>query len=65
VFSEFEKNRLPPDGYTISVKPTGAVVKCHISKKIDKTDIVVVHADIPVKKVKKHLMMYYMDRYYI
>jgi UDP-galactopyranose mutase len=27
VLSEFEKNGLPPAGYTISVKPTGAVVK--------------------------------------
>jgi hypothetical protein len=60
VLSEFEKNVFPSDGYTISVKPTGAVVKRQISKKIDKTlDTVVVHADIPVKKGKKHLMIYY------
>jgi hypothetical protein len=41
------------------VKPTGAVGKLQISKKIDKTDTVVVRANIPVKKGKKHLMMYY------
>jgi hypothetical protein len=53
VLSEFEKNGLTPDGYTISVKPTGAVVKRQISIKIDQTDTVVVRADIPVKKGKK------------
>jgi hypothetical protein len=52
VLSEFEKNGFPPDGYSISVKPTGAVVKRQISKKIEK-DTVVVRADIPVKKSKK------------
>jgi hypothetical protein len=35
------------------VKPTGAIVKHQISKKIDKTDTIVVRADIPVKKGKK------------
>jgi hypothetical protein len=40
------------------VKHIGAVVKRQISKKIDKTDTVVLRADIPVKKGKKHLMMY-------
>jgi hypothetical protein len=60
LLSEFEKNGLPPEGYSISGKPTGAVVKRQISKKIEKTmDTVVVHAGIPVKKSKKHLMMYY------
>jgi hypothetical protein len=35
------------------VKPTRAIVKRQISKKIDKTlDTVVVRADIPVKKGK-------------
>jgi hypothetical protein len=56
VLSEFEKNGLPPDGYGISVTPTGAVVKRRISKKtkeLDKTYTVVVRADIPVKKGKK------------
>jgi hypothetical protein len=55
VLSEFEKIGLPPGGYTISVKPTGAFVKRQISKKkeLDKTDNVVVRADIPVKKGKK------------
>jgi UDP-galactopyranose mutase len=53
VLSEFEKNGLPPDGYIISVKPTGAIVKRQISKKIDKTDTVVIRVDIPVKKGKK------------
>jgi hypothetical protein len=53
VLLEFEKNGLPPDGYSISVKPTGAVVKRQISKKNDKAlDDVVVRADIPVKKGK-------------
>jgi fructose-specific phosphotransferase system component IIB len=48
------KNGLPPDGYSISVKSTGAVVNNQISKKIDKSlDTVVVRADIPVKKSKK------------
>jgi UDP-galactopyranose mutase len=36
VLSEFEKNGLPPDGYSKSVKPTGPVGKRQISKKIDK-----------------------------
>jgi hypothetical protein len=36
VLSEFEKNGLPPKGYSISIKPTGAVVKRQISKKIEK-----------------------------
>jgi hypothetical protein len=54
VLSEFEKNGLPSEGYSISVKPTGAVVKRQISKKIDKElETVVVIADIPVKKGKK------------
>jgi hypothetical protein len=57
VLSEFEKNVLPPEGYSISVKPTGAIIKSQISKKmnkkLDKTDTVVVRADIPVKKGKK------------
>jgi hypothetical protein len=54
VVSEFDKNVLSPEGYSISVKLTGAVVKRQISKKIDKTlDTVVVRADIPVKKGKK------------
>jgi hypothetical protein len=54
VLSEFEKNGLSPEGYSISVKPTGAIVKRQISKKIDKaTDTVVIRADIPVKKGKK------------
>jgi hypothetical protein len=53
VFSEFEKNGLPPEGYSISVKPTGAILKRQISKKIDKTDTIVVPVDIPVKKGKK------------
>jgi hypothetical protein len=48
------KNGLPLDCYSISVKSTGAVGKCQISKKIDKTqDTVVVRADISVKKGKK------------
>jgi hypothetical protein len=38
------------------VKPSGAVVKCQMSKKINKTlDALVVNADIPVKKIKKAL----------
>jgi hypothetical protein len=54
VLSEFEKNGLPPDGYSISVKLTGAVVKSQISKKNEKTlDTIVVRADIPVKKGNK------------
>jgi hypothetical protein len=54
VLSEFEKNVLPPDGYSISVISTGAVVKRQISKQIEKAlDNVVVRADIPVKKGKK------------
>jgi UDP-galactopyranose mutase len=56
VLSEFEKNGLPPEGYSISVKAAGAVVKRQISKKseLDKeTDTVIVRADIPVKKCKK------------
>jgi UDP-galactopyranose mutase len=54
LLSEFEKNGLPPDGYGISVKPTGAVVKRQISKRIDKEkETYVVRADIPVKKGKK------------
>jgi hypothetical protein len=53
VLSEFEKNGLLPEGYSISVKPTGAIVKRQISKKIDKTNTVIVRADIPVKKGKK------------
>jgi hypothetical protein len=54
VLSEYEKNGLPPDGYIISVKPTGAVVKRQISKKIDKEkETVVFRVDIPVKKCKK------------
>jgi hypothetical protein len=58
--SEFETNGLSPDGYSISVKPIGTIMKSQISKKIDKTfDTVVVRADIHVKKGKKHLMMYY------
>jgi hypothetical protein len=36
VLSEFEKNGLPPEGYRISVKPTGAIVKRQISKKMNK-----------------------------
>jgi UDP-galactopyranose mutase len=48
VLSEFEKNGLPPDGYSISVKPTGAVVKRQISKRMEK-ETVGVRADIPVK----------------
>jgi hypothetical protein len=55
ILSEFEKNVLPPDGYIISVKPIGAVVKHQISKKIAKTDTVVVRVDIPVKKGKKNI----------
>jgi hypothetical protein len=54
ILSEFENNGLPPDGYIISVKPTGAIVKRQISKKIDKNlDTVVILADFPVKKSKK------------
>jgi hypothetical protein len=54
VLSEFEKNGLPSEGYSISIKPTGEVVKRQISKEIEKTiDTVVVRADIPVKKGKK------------
>ena len=54
ILSKFEKNRLPSDGYTISVKPTGAVVQFQISIKIDKTlDTVDISADIPFKKGKK------------
>jgi hypothetical protein len=57
MLSEFEKNGLPPDDYTISVKPTGPAVKRQISKKtskkLNKTDTVVIRADIPVKKGKK------------
>jgi UDP-galactopyranose mutase len=54
VLSEFEKNGLPPEGYSTSLKPTEVVVKRHISKKIEKTlDTVVVRAYIPVKKGKK------------
>jgi hypothetical protein len=53
VLSEFEKNGLPPEYYSISIKPTGAIVKRQISKKIDKTDTVVVRADTSVKKGKK------------
>jgi hypothetical protein len=56
VLLEHEKNILPPDGYSISVKPTGNIVKRQISKKreLDKQlDTVVVRADIPVKKGKK------------
>jgi hypothetical protein len=34
--SEFEKNCFLPDDYTISVKPTGAIVKRQISKKTEK-----------------------------
>jgi hypothetical protein len=57
VLSEFEKNGLQPEGYSISVKPTGAIVKRQISKKmnkeLDKADTVVVRADIFFKKGKK------------
>jgi hypothetical protein len=54
VLSEFEKNGLPPDGYSISLKLKGAVLKRQISKKIDKEkETFVVRADIPVKKGKK------------
>jgi hypothetical protein len=55
VLSEFEKNVLPPDGYSISVKPTGAVIKRHISSKTEKALEVhrLVKAYIPVKDNKK------------
>jgi hypothetical protein len=55
VLSEFEKNGLPPDGYSISVKPTRAIIKPQISKKIDKSlDIpVLVSVYVPVKENKK------------
>jgi fructose-specific phosphotransferase system component IIB len=54
VLSEVGKNDVPLDGYTISVMSTGAIVKRHISKKdVKTTDIVVVRADISVKKGKK------------
>jgi hypothetical protein len=54
VLSKIEKNGLPHDGYSISVKPTGAVVKRQISKKIEKTlDTLVARSDILVKKGKK------------
>jgi hypothetical protein len=54
VLSEFEKIGLPPERYSISFKPTGAVVKRQISKKIEKAlDNLVVRVDIPVKKGKK------------
>jgi UDP-galactopyranose mutase len=36
VLSEFEKNGLPPEGYSISVKSTGAVIKPQNSEKIEK-----------------------------
>jgi hypothetical protein len=50
--SKFEKNDLPPDGHSISVKPTVAVVKRQISKKIDKPEIVVVRADTATFDIK-------------
>jgi hypothetical protein len=53
VLSGYEKNGLLPDGSTISSQPTGAVDKRQISKKIDKTDTVVIRIDIPVKKGQK------------
>jgi hypothetical protein len=57
VLSEFEKNGLPRESYSISVNPTGVIVKRQIFKKrkeSDKaSDTVVVRADIPVKKGKK------------
>jgi hypothetical protein len=54
ILSEFEKNGLPPDGYSISVKPTGAIVKRQISKKTDKAlDVpVVFRAYVTVKENK-------------
>jgi hypothetical protein len=53
--SEFEKNGLSPDGYSISVKPTGTIVKRQMSKKTDKAleVLVLVHITFQLRKIKK------------
>jgi hypothetical protein len=58
--SEFEKNGLPPDGYSISVKTTGAIVKHQMSKKADKAleVLILVHITFQLRKIKKHFIMY-------
>jgi hypothetical protein len=49
--SEFKKNNVPPDGYVISIKSSGAVVQRTLTKGDCATTINV--SDVPVKKSKK------------
>jgi hypothetical protein len=51
VSSEFKKNNTYPDGYTISIKSSEAVITRALTKKVpDKTINV---KNVPVKKYKK------------
>jgi hypothetical protein len=49
IFSEFRNNRLPPDGYVVTVTLNGATMKRLFSKK----EKVSVNRAIPMKKIKK------------
>jgi hypothetical protein len=57
----FEKNYVPHESYTISVRPTEDIGKIQISKN-DVNKDTIVHADIPVKKRKKHFKMTIYDK---
>ena len=59
VLSEFEKNGLLPDGYSLSFKPTGEVVKRQISKRLINPIMELFVPIFLLRKVKKYLMTYY------